>query len=197
MGMRPKCLLERDGVPIIRHLILHLAAYGMDDLVVVLGHHAQRVEPAIRDLPGKRVHNPTPDDGQISSMRLGLQALAPACQTILVALADQPMITARDIGDLLDAYAKRPAGTELLQPRVDGLPGNPVVFSAAVRAAILGSDASTGGRQWQAAHPDKVYRWGSDNRNYRTDVDTAADLVTLAARTGCQLRWPADLERPA
>lgn len=193
MGHRPKCLLELGGVSLIRRQLIALSGAGVDELVVVLGHHAERIEPAVRDFPVTLVRNPDPDAGQVSSLRLGLQALTGKIDSVLVALADQPLINSQDINDLIGAYKKRPEGTEVVQPTVDGLPGNPVMFSQSVREQILAGAASVGCRQWQAANPQAVHPWASSNLRYRTDVDSPEDIEALAARTGHRLRWPTDL----
>ncbi len=197
MGNRPKCLLELGGVSLIRRQLIALSGAGVDELVVVLGHHAERIEPAVRDFPVTLVRNLDPDAGQVSSLRLGLQALTGKIDTVLVALADQPLINSQDINDLIGAFKKRPEGTEVVQPTVDGLPGNPVMFSQSVREQILASEASIGCRQWQAAHPHAVHAWVSSNQRYRTDVDSPEDIEALAARTGHRLRWPSDLPTAA
>lgn len=193
MGHRPKSLLELAGVPLIRRQLIALSGAGVDELVVVLGHHAERIAQAVQEFPVTLVHNPTPDAGQVSSLRVGLQALSPRIDTVLVALADQPLIHSQDINDLIGTYKKRPAGTQVVQPEVHGQPGNPVMFSAEVREQILSGDARIGCRQWQAVHPDQVHRWVTPNQRYRTDVDSPQDIEALAQRTGHRLRWPADL----
>lgn len=190
MGHRPKCLLELNGEPLIRRLLAALSGVGLAEPVVVLGHHADQIAPVLRGLPLRMVHNPDPDAGQAASLRLGLQALAGRPGAVLVALADQPLIEAPDLLDLIAAFEQRPPGTELVQPTVDGLPGNPVVFSQTVREQILCAGPEVGGRQWQAAHPQAVHRWTTTNPNYRTDVDSPQDIEALAARTGLRLRWP-------
>lgn len=195
MGYRPKSLLALDGVPLIRRQLTALSGAGVDQVVVVLGHHADRIEQAIQGLAVTRVCNPEPDAGHVSSLRRGLQALASPFDAVLVALADQPLIGVQDLGDLIGAYQKRPAGTQVVQPTVDGLPGNPVMFSAEVRHQILAGDAQLGCRQWQLAHPDQVHAWATENTRYRTDVDTPQDIEALAARTGRRLTWPMDLAR--
>jgi CTP:molybdopterin cytidylyltransferase MocA len=96
---------------------------------------------------------------------------------------------------LLAAFAQRPAGTELLQSSVQGLPGNPVVFSGAVMAQILAGDDQMGARQWQRAHPQAVYRWETPDGHYRLDVDNEEDRLAVEQLTGQSLRWPHDLER--
>jgi len=193
MGNKPKCLLELGGVSLIRRQLIALSGAGVDELVVVLGHHAERIEPAVRDFPVTLVRNLDPDAGQVSSLRLGLQALTGKIDSVLVALADQPLINSQDINDLIGAYKKRPDGTEVVQPTVDGLPGNPVMFSQSVREQILAGEARVGCRQWQAANPQAVHLWASNNQRYRTDVDTPEDIEALAARTGHRLVWPKDL----
>ena len=193
MGHRPKSLLELGGVPLIRRQLIALSGAGVDEVVVVLGHYADRIESVVKEFPVTLVRNPDPDAGQISSLRLGLQSLSVKLDAVLVALADQPLINSQDINDLIGAYKKRPPGTQVVQPHVAGQPGNPVMFSADVREQILSGGANLGCRQWQASHPDQVHAWDSSNRRYCIDVDTPQDLAALAERTGHQLKWPADL----
>ena len=47
MGQRPKSLLELGGVPLIRRQLIALSGAGMDEVVVVLGHYAERIEEAV------------------------------------------------------------------------------------------------------------------------------------------------------
>ena len=193
MGNRPKCLLELGGVSLIRRQLIALSGAGVDELVVVLGHYAELIEPVVQDFPVTLVRNLDPDAGQVSSLRLGLQTLSPKIDTVLVALADQPLINSQDINDLIGAYKKRPEGTHVVQPTVDGQPGNPVMFSSDVREQILAGEAHVGCKQWQAANAEAVHRWESSNQRYRTDVDSPEDIEALATRTGHRLRWPAHL----
>jgi molybdenum cofactor cytidylyltransferase len=192
MGNRPKSLLELNGTPLIEHHIKALTAAGVQRLVVVLGHHAAHMARAVRRLCVNTVHNPDPGPDPVSSLRIGLQSLPPTLDAVLVALADQPLITAQDITDLMCAYVCRPIGTQWVQPEVGGLPGNPVMFSSEVRQKILGGNAWVGGPQWRAEHPEQVYCWPSSNTHYRTDIDTPEDIRALLASTGHHLRWPAD-----
>jgi molybdenum cofactor cytidylyltransferase len=190
IGGRPKALLELGGTPLILRQLASLFDAGIDDVVVVLGHHAGQIEPVVRAFPLTRVHNPSPDDGLVSSQRLGLQGLSGRLDAVLMALADQPLVDARDITALIAAYCKRPAGTSVLVPRVAGQPGNPVIFSAAVREQILAGDATLGCRQWRMAHPGAVAAFDTDNRHYRVDIDTPEDIERFERETGRSLRWP-------
>jgi len=192
-GGRPKALLELGGVPLILRQLIALSGAGVDELVVVLGHHAEQIEPVVQKFPVTLVRNPNPDDGQVSSQRLGLQALSSKIDAVLVALADQPLIGEQDITTLIGAYKKRPEGKQVVVPMVAGEPGNPVIFSAAVREQILAGNANIGCRQWRAAHPEQVASFETDNRRYRLDLDTPDDIERFARDTGHALRWPAAL----
>jgi molybdenum cofactor cytidylyltransferase len=201
LGGRPKALLELGGVPLILRQLIALSGAGVDEVVVVLGHHADAIEAAVRPFPITLVHNPSPDDGQASSVRIGLQALSPRLDAVMVALADQPLISEQDITALIGAFKKR-GDAAMVVPRVradvgDPQPGNPVIFDAALREQWLAGSADLACRKWRQAHPERVRWFDTDNRRYRIDIDTPEDLEQFAASTGHRLQWPPALEREA
>jgi len=191
MGHRPKSLLELGGVPLIRRQLIALSGAGVDEVVVVLGHYAKEIEPVVQTFPVTIVHNPDPDQGQVSSQRLGLAALGGKLDAVIVALADQPLLNAQDITDLISAFKKRPEGSQVVFPRVNGDRGNPVIFTQEVREQILHSGLQVGCRQWQTTHPELVTPFDTDNRRYQVDLDTEDDIVRFERETGHRLRWPA------
>lgn len=193
MGCRPKCLLELDGVPLIRRLIVALFAAGVKEVVVVLGHYADRISLALQDLPVRIVRNPHPDEGHASSLRQGLRSLPGALQSVMVALADQPLVQVSDISDLIARFHNRPLGVQVVQPQWGDAIGNPVMFTNDVRNQILAGPSDFGCRQWQLANPTHVDRWVSDNQRYYVDVDTAQDIQSFEILYGLPLNWPSDL----
>lgn len=194
IGNRPKCLLELHDEPLIQRLIRTTLSVNITNIVVVLGHYAEQINPILTPFLVTLVHNPNPDDGQNSSLHCGLRALSPSVDTVMVMLADQPLIAARDIEDLLAAHRKRPLATYVTIPTVNDLPGNPVLFNDAVRKAILGRDDTFGCKQWQMENSERVYRWPTMNEHYRIDIDSIDDIETFRARTGLSLRWPPEIQ---
>lgn len=192
LGHRPKSLLELGGVPLIRRQLIALSGAGVDEVVVVLGHHAEAIEAAVRDFPVTLVHNPVPDAGQASSVRVGLQALAGKLDAVIVALADQPLINAQDITALIGAFKKR-GEASMVVPRIGGEPGNPVMFDAALRDEWLAGEADAACRRWREANAQRVHWFDTDTQRYRIDIDTPDDLERFRERTGHELRWPAAL----
>ena len=190
MGHRPKCLLERDGQALIRRTAQCLLDAGIQDLVVVLGHYAQEIAPALAGLAVTVVINPHPEQGIISSQRLGLQNVSASCGAVVMCLADQPLIETQDITDLLQAFADRPSNTDLVFPQVQGQPGNPVALSAEVRDAVLQANDDFGCQTWRQHNRALVHAWRSDNLHYITDLDSQADIAALRQSLGIDLRWP-------
>lgn len=194
LGGKPKSLLELGGVPLVMRQLIALSGAGVDEVAVVLGHHAPAIEAAIGQFPITLVHNPAPDDGQASSVRLGLQALSPRLDAVIVALADQPLIDAQDITALISAFRKR-GDKAMVVPRVqaaDGstAPGNPVIFDAALREQWLAGSANLTCRNWREANPDRVSWLETENQHYRMDIDTPEDLQRFEEVTGHRLVWP-------
>ena len=195
LGGRPKALLELAGVPLVLRQLVALSGAGVDEVVVVLGHHADAVEAAVRAFPITLARNPSPDDGQASSVRVGLRALSPRLDAVVVAPADQPLIDAQDIVALISAYKQR-GDAAMVVPRVaveggDPEPGNPVIFDAALREPWLAGSADLACRRWREQHPERVRWFDTGNTRYRLDIDTPEDLQRFTQATGHELRWPA------
>jgi molybdenum cofactor cytidylyltransferase len=193
MGGRPKALLRLGGVPLIRRNLIALSGAGVDEVVVVLGHRADEVEPELRDFPVTIVRNPDYGRGQMSSMHAGVAALSARLDAILIAMADQPLLNAQDVTALIGAFKRRGSASAVV-PFVGEERGNPVVLDAAVREAVLAGEANFGCRQWLAAHPELIARMDTDNRHYTVDIDSPEDMERFAAQYGHRLRWAEEAE---
>jgi molybdenum cofactor cytidylyltransferase len=189
MGGRPKPLIEREGVPLVRHVAQALVDAGATDVVVVLGHRAEDVAWAVHDLPVLTVVNETYAAGHGTSLRKGLATLPDTDGPTIVALADQPLLDAADVSALIEAWQRRGAARAVV-PRVQGRRGHPVLLDASVGREILRGNATYGAREWLDEHPDEVAWFDSDNLHYVVDVDFPEDLERIAQRHGCAMRWP-------
>jgi molybdenum cofactor cytidylyltransferase len=189
MGHQPKCLLHLDGVPLITRMLENLRQVGVSEIIVVLGHYHERIEPYVKGPLAKVVLNTQPDEGQVSSQRLGLGALEMHHDAIVMALADQPLLEAQDLETLLERFKVRQMDSEMLFPQVHQAPANPVIISPKVQSDILRQGATYGCRQWRAANPERVERLLSDNTHFSCDLDTPEDMMELMRVTGRSLTW--------
>ena len=192
MGHKPKSLLELNGEPLIRRNARQLLDAGVTQLVVVLGHYAADIEAPLNGLPVHKIYNPDPDMGLVSSQRMGLQAVNAETGTVVMSLADQPLITTDDIHNLLQAFAQRAADTDMLFPWVNGQPGNPVLLSARARADILAGDSDYGCKEWRQSHAAQVEKFPSNKLHFITDLDHPEDVAGFEKTHGMKLQWPAN-----
>ena len=184
------CIRDRlQGVPLINRQLIALSGAGVDEVVVVTGYHHELVEPAVEQFPVKVVRNPNPEEGQASSVRLGIEALGSNFDAIIMALSDQPLINANDITKLIAAFKKRPSG-EILMPVVNEQRGNPIVLSGTVMGQIIEAGRNMVCRKFMDQHPELVTPYETDNEHFVVDVDSLEDLNTFAAKTGWVLKLP-------
>ena len=189
MGGRPKPLIERDGVPLVRRVVQALLEAGVEEVVVMAGHRADDVAWVVTDLPVRVMVNEAYSAGHVSSLRKGLVELPESVTVTLIALADQPLLEAADVAALLEAWERRGAARAVV-PRVQDQRGHPVLLAAGACSEILRGDAGYGAREWLDEHPDEVAWFDSDNLHYVEDVDYPDDLERIAQRHGCAMRWP-------
>lgn len=197
IGGRPKALLELGGVPLVLRQLIALSGAGVDELAVVLDAQGDGVEAVVQAFPIHVVRAPAGDAG--GAVRLGIAALNPRLDALIVAGADQPLIDAADVTALIGAYKKRGSDAAMVAPRcADGVAGNPLIIDATLRDAWLAGDADPLDAGWRDAHAAAVRWLDVDHRRYHTTIAGDADLDAFAAATGHRLLWPArPAEQPA
>lgn len=193
MGGVAKPLIRLQGVPLIKRQLIALSGAGVDEVVVVTGHARNAVEAQVQDFPVTLAHNAGYAQGQQGSVRTGLAALNGKFDAVLIVLADQPLIGAGDLTELIAAYKKSPRreGGQVLVPVVGGQRGNPILLDAEAREQILASDANLGCRHLIERHPELVLVHETGNTRFITDLDTLDDVRQLAERTGWKFELPA------
>jgi molybdenum cofactor cytidylyltransferase len=189
MGGVAKSLIRLQGVPLINRQLIALSGAGVDEVVVVTGHARDAVEAAVGSFPVTLAYNPEYRRGQQSSVRAGLAALNGSFDAVFIVLADQPLIGAGDLTELIAAFKQRPAGNVLV-PMVNGQRGNPILLDGIARADILASDTNLGCRQLIERQPELVHVHATDNMRFVSDLDTVEDVRQLAMRTGWKLELP-------
>ena len=192
MGGVAKALIRLQGVPLIRRQLLALVQTGVDAVVVVTGFARASVEAAVQGFAVTLVHNPDYALGQQGSVRAGLAALAGDFDAVLVLLADQPLIGAAELAELLTAFRQAPRRPDgrFVVPQVQGQRGNPVLLDARALARVLASPPDQACRELMDRHPELVHFHATDNVRFITDLDTREDVEALARRLGCSLELP-------
>jgi len=183
MGGANKLTLPVNGEPLVRRTARVLLASRLEKVVVVLGHEADVVGPLLAELAVKQVVNPDYAQGQMTSVHCGLGALEAGCDGVMIALADQALLTARDVNALIDAFESIEED-HVLVPVYRGRRGNPIVLSYAHRRAILTGAANLGCRRLIERHPELVTPLDMDTDHVVFDLDTPEDYRELQRRLG-------------
>jgi CTP:molybdopterin cytidylyltransferase MocA len=178
----PKARVRLAGEPLAARGARTLRAGGCAPVVVVLGAEAERVRTAVEHAGAEVVLNERWAEGMATSLAAGLRALAGRAPAAVVALADQPDVTAGVIQRLLAAWR---TGAAAVVATYDGAPRNPVLFDAAVWDDVVASvRGDEGARAWLRAHPEQVLHVECGALGSAADVDTPDDLVALHERRG-------------
>ena len=181
LGSYPKALLHRDGKTLLERFSSAIQGLSLVEFIVVTGFHAQLIESEIIKMnaslthPIKMIRNMSPEEGQPSSVRLGLESLRADFDVLVVALSDQPKVGAKEIQELLDEYAKREDGQEIILPMVDQRRGNPVLFSFQAVSDVLANPGMVC-RTYMDAHPNELRFMHTTNQAFVMDVDTPEDI---------------------
>jgi molybdenum cofactor cytidylyltransferase len=169
-----KLVAHVGGVPLVRRSVEALLGASLDEIVVVLGSDAPAVGAALTGLAVRVVTNPGYAIGMSTSLRAGLDALAPATDAVVVALGDQPGVGAPIVDALVERYreGRAPIVAPLYRGRVRG---NPVLFDRSLFAELRGVTGDEGGRAVIAKDPARVALVDVDVEMPR-DVDRPEDV---------------------
>jgi molybdenum cofactor cytidylyltransferase len=78
----------------------------INEVVVVLGHEADKVKATLEGKQVTLVENFDYRQGMSTSIRVGLEAVSPAARAIMIYLPDQPLLEPEDVNWLIRAFAE-------------------------------------------------------------------------------------------
>jgi molybdenum cofactor cytidylyltransferase len=138
-----KALLSYHGSTFLEHIVETVRGAGLESITVVLGHHAEEIQRAVK-LPGiKVVVNQNYRLGQTSSLQAGLRALDRRdVDAVLLCLVDHPAVSADVVKNLISAFENSRAPVVI--PTYHGRRGHPVLIAHELFAELLALNAGEG-----------------------------------------------------
>lgn len=176
---RPKQLLPLAGRPLLVHVLEAATASRLAGIVVVVSLELAQ-EISFDNYPAAQVVvNPTPEDGQSASLRLGLQAVPGHSSGALVLVSDQPGVTPSLIDQLVLHFEQKPGPA--LVPTYEGRRGTPVLLGRELFAEASNLAGDTGARVLLARRPD-VHTLEVGHLGFPEDVDTPEQYTRMLAK---------------
>lgn len=181
MGRR-KLLLPFAGGTVIGGLVEALVEGGAGEVALVVAPGDEELAAWARERSLALAVNPRPEDGMLSTIRAGLDAvggttaLAAAGRPVLVAPADLPALSPATVRAVLAALA---AGAPLAVPIHRGRRGHPLGIAPALLPEIDRLDPAVGLRELLDRHAAELREVPVDDRGAIEDVDTPEDYARL------------------
>lgn len=172
---KAKAILPWQGQPLIRHVAQTALGAGLSPVIVITGAIHEPVVNALAGLPLQIVHNPRWSEGQSSSLRAGLDALAERVGAAIFLLADQPLVTVEVLNALTGLH--RQTLTPVIAPLVGGRRANPVLFDRITFSDLSRLKGDIGGRAVFTNFPPTWLPWSDPN--LLLDIDTTEDYHRL------------------
>jgi molybdenum cofactor cytidylyltransferase len=170
---RNKLLLDLDGEPLVRRAARRALEAGLDPLVVVLGHEADRVREALAGLGCRWVVNPGWKRGQSTSLSAGTAALPPGAEAAVVLLADMPFVEAAMVRAVVARW--RETGAPVVSSRYGEVQAPPTLYDRSVLPELQGGEGEGRGREVVRRHRERA-GWVDWPAGALADVDEPGDL---------------------
>lgn len=183
---RTKQLLPFHHGTIIETVTGHACASELDQVLVVLGHHAQKIRAAlvhhVNTACAQVIVNPHFKIGQSTSIVEGIRHLGTDMDAVMFLLGDQPLISASVINYLIEKYHHTNA--RIVVPYYQGIRGNPVIFDHTLFPELGCLKGDTGARVLFKKNVDCILKVSVDDPGIITDVDTPLDYKRLIDQRG-------------
>jgi molybdenum cofactor cytidylyltransferase len=166
----PKPLVPINGRALLDYVLQAVRSSQVDDVVVVLGHEADRVRRAVSLDGARAIVNDAYGEGMSTSIRAGVRAADPESDAFLIVLGDQPFVASKTLDDLIAGRQKSRA--KILIPTYQGHRGNPVLLDRSLSSEMQDITGDQGCRALFDRHLDGILEVPVDDPGILVDLDT-------------------------
>jgi molybdenum cofactor cytidylyltransferase len=176
---RNKMLLELEGESLLRRAARRALAAGLEPVIAVLGHEADRARRELDGLGCRMLVNPAWAKGIATSLSAGVEAVPPEAEAAVVLLADMPFVDA----ELVRAVVARQVqtGAPLATARYGGVTAPPTLYTRALFPELRGGEGEGRGREVVRRHAGEA-AYVDRPAGALEDLDREEDLQRARAR---------------
>ncbi len=153
----------------------------VDVVLVVVGKNEAALAPVIYANGASLVVNPDPDQGQFSSLRVGLQEVRNRGRdSAMITLVDRPPVRRETIETLQSAFERATANRKwAVIPEYEGKHGHPILIANALLEAFLEAPDNSNARAVQHAHQSEIEYLAVDDPNVALNINTPEQYASL------------------
>lgn len=171
----PKQLIKINNETLVRRAVATAAKSGAGNIFVVVGSSSEAIRHELEDLSVTFIDNPDFHEGIASSIVAGIRGLPADSRAALIMTCDQPLITGRDLNDLIAIFETK--FCPIAAMTYDGVIGVPALFDACVYPDLLSLKGDRGAKA-------VIQRYSDDVATYHcpraaTDCDTPDDILKI------------------
>jgi molybdenum cofactor cytidylyltransferase len=167
----PKALLEIGEETFLRRVVGTMQHVGAADIAVVLGADADRIKSTLGWFTGVLTINQNWQNGQISSIIAGLDALSGlGLDAVLVHPVDRPLVSGGTVLALIKAAASGEGS--IVVPLYQGRRGHPALFDSAHFNNLRSAPADIGARHLLRTNPNSLLEVPVDDEGVIINIDT-------------------------
>ena len=170
-----KQLLDWEGRTILQRVLENLSRSQVDEVILVLGHEAERIQQTLDTHKVKVVINRNYKEGMITSIQQGLINLDDKVEAFFIVLADQPAVGPEIFDRLIGEFRRVTPQKNIVLPAFRGRRGHPALFSGKYRKEALRIEGDVGFRQVFQEHPEEILTVEMDTDSILQDIDTPDD----------------------
>ncbi len=168
-----KILMQLEGESLLRRAARRALEAGLDPVVVVLGHEAERARAELRGLGCAAVENPDHARGIATSLSAGVSALPAEAETAVVLLADMPLVDAAMIRAVVARHLE--TGAPVVSSRYGEVTAPPTLYHRAIFPELVGGEGEGRGREVVRRHREEA-AWVDWPPAALVDLDVPGDL---------------------
>ena len=173
-----KLFLRLDGETLLRRAVACARGGGLDPVIVVLGHEAERAKRELSGISCRTILNPDYASGMHTSFRAGIAEVPESAPAAVVLLADMPRITGEMIAALVARF--RSTSAPLVISEYGGVHAPPTLYDRSLFSEIRRMEGDGCGKQVARRHraDAEAVAWPAE---WMADVDVPQDVERLRA----------------
>lgn len=177
---RNKLLEKINGCTIIERVVKSATSSKCGEVVVVLGHEAQKIRDVLKNFRCKFVFNKDYTEGQSSSVKAGVGAVMGYAEAVMVLPGDVALITPESINKVIEEYTR--CKSPIVVASYKGRSGHPILFDKSLFKEIMEINEETMGLKAVVnRHRQSIRKVEVDSDEVLIDIDSEEDFKRIVS----------------